>query len=260
MRNVSFAAIGVFSAVSLIPCAHAQDNALHDWSGTYVGGSIGAIDGRAKTGASTSEGFTGSYFTSPDAEQIAGETRGSLSGSQPVAGLFGGIGRQYDHLYLGIEASIDSLHFDESRSSGAVYISNTTGAFVNDISIKADYQAMLRARVGWAQDRWMTYVTGGVAATRIKLDASFTDDFLGPGARGHDTDKETRLGWVAGVGGEYALSDKWSIRAEYLYADYGKVDTSAVVTSPSFPLLANDLKNSVDFRTQSLTIGLSYRF
>jgi opacity protein-like surface antigen len=82
----------------------------------------------------------------------------------------------------------------------------------------------------------------------------------GTGAFGRDSDNETKLGWVIGLGGEYALSESWTIRGEYLYADYGKVDTTALVTNPAFPTLANDLKSSVELKTQILSVGVSYRF
>lgn len=225
-----------------------------------MGGTAGWVDARAKTRASTSDGFVGSYFTSPDPEQIAGEARGGVSQSSMAIGGFGGVGQQFGNLYVGVEASVNSMRFDETRSSGAVYLSNAAGTFVNTVSVKTHGQATLRARLGWIHDRFLTYVTGGVAAARVKMDASFSDNFLGTGASGRDTNKETRLGWVVGLGSEYALSDRWTIRADYLYADYGKIDTSAVITNPVFPALSNHLDNSIDLKTRMFSVGLSYRF
>lgn len=256
MRKL-FLALG---ALGLLSGAHAETSPVRNWSGLYLGGTAGMAEGRAHTGASTSDGFTGSYFTSPDPEQIAAESDRKATQSRWAGGLFGGYGRQFDKLYVGAEASINSLNFDETQTSGAVYQSNPAGKFSNRLSVKADWQATLRARVGWAQDKWLAYVTGGVAAARLKLDAAFSDDFLGAGATGQDANKEIKLGWVLGLGGEYALSDSWTLRAEYLYADYGKVSTSAVVTNPAFPAFANTLQNSVELKTQTLSVGVSYRF
>lgn len=252
--------MSTMGALGLLNCAHAEMSPVRNWSGLYLGGTAGMAEGRATMGASTSDGFTGSYFTTPDPQQIAAEANRKAAQSRWVGGFFGGYGRQFDTLYLGAEASVNSLNFDETQTSGAVYQSNPAGKFSNRLSVKADWQATLRARVGWAQDKWLAYVTGGVAAMRIKLDAAFADDFLGAGATGQNANKETKLGWVLGLGGEYALSDSWTLRAEYLYADYGKVSTSAVVTNPAFPALANTLQNSVDLKTQVLSVGLSYRF
>lgn len=260
MRNFSHATFSVFGIVGLMTCIQAQASPSHSWSGAYLGGNIGVAAGRATTESSTSDGFPGSYFTHPDPEQIAGEANGSSSKSSLAAGLFGGYGQQFGNLYLGVEASVSSLSFDESYSSGAVYLSNPDGTFTNKLSVTADWQAMLRTRLGWAQDRWLAYVTGGVAASQIELDASFSDNFLGVGAAGRDANKETKLGWVAGLGGEYALSRDWTIRGEYLYVDYGRVSTSAVISNPAFPTFGNVLKSSVDLSVQTLTIGMSYQF
>jgi len=58
----------------------------------------------------------------------------------------------------------------------------------------ADSAASLRLRAGFASGRFLVYATGGLAFA----------DF-------------DNLGWVAGGGLEYALSDHWTVGAEYLY-------------------------------------------
>ena len=259
MRNIYLAASVVFSLASLTISAQAQATQPYDWSGTYVGGTMGFLKGRATTDVSTSDSFPGSYFTPPDPGQIAGEAHGNISQSRLEVGGFGGFGYQFDQLYLGLEANVSSLRFDGSRSSGAIYLSNAAAGFTNELSVRANWQAMLRARLGWVQDRWLTYVAGGVAATRIKMDASFSDDFI-VGASGRATSKDTELGWTIGLGAEYALDNNWTIRGEYLYANYGKINTPAFVVNPAFPTLGNNLINSVDLNTQMLSVGVSYRF
>lgn len=256
--SYSLAAVGLMGALTATTAAHAQPQD-YDWSGAYLGGSLGAAHSRASFDASTSDGFPGSYFTPPDPEQIAEAADKSASQSRLSAGLFGGYGQQFDQLYLGVEAGVNSLSFDDSSSSGGIYESAPIASYNNNISVKADWQASLRARVGWAEKRWLAYLTGGVAATRIRMDATFSDT-LGTRAFGNDSDNDTKLGWVIGLGGEYAISESWTIRGEYLYADYGKADTTALVTNPAFPTLANDLKSSVDLKTQILSVGVSYHF
>lgn len=260
MRVFPLAALGMFGLANFMACAQAQTVLSRDWSGVYLGASLGGAEGRVEGDASTSDGFTGSYFTPPDPEQIAAAADGTTSNTSFSGGVFGGFGQQFDNLYLGIEISANSLSFDERRTAGATYLSNSAGAFSHELSLKADWQATLRGRLGWAQDHWLVYVTGGAAATQVRMEAVFTDTFLGAGAAGRGSSKETRLGWVVGLGGEYALSDAWTIRGEYLYADYGKVDTSYTISNPAFPTLANSIKSSADFKTQTLAVGMSYRF
>ena len=114
--NYSLAAVGLMVALGTMTAAHAQPQD-YDWSGTYIGGSLGAAHSRASFDASTSDGFPGSYFTTPDPEQIAEAADKSASQSELSAGLFGGYGQQFDRLYLGVEAGVNSLSFDESTSS-----------------------------------------------------------------------------------------------------------------------------------------------
>lgn len=251
--------LGSFALINLMLASQAQASPV-DWSGAYLGFGIGVAQGTAKAEVQTQDGFPGTYFTPPDPEQINAVTATTLTGRGLSGALFAGYGQQRDNLYFGLEASASSLDFDASDTSGAVYLSNATGAFRNRMSVSADWQATLRGRLGWAEERWLTYVTGGVAFTQVRLDAQFRDNFLGVGATGSGSEKQTRTGWVVGAGGEYALSDAWRLRGEYLYADYGRIEASAVVTNPAFPLFANEMDSSVDFRTQSLTLGLSYQF
>ncbi len=68
-----------------------------------------------------------------------------------------------------------------------------------------DYIATARARLGYTWDRTMIYGTGGLAYSRAAV-AGF-----------HDTD----TGYVLGGGLEWAYSNAWTLKAEYLYYDLG---------------------------------------
>jgi outer membrane immunogenic protein len=250
---------GSISLLALTSIAYAESSKHHDWSGPYIGGSLGMLHGKASYDASTMDDFADSYFTSPDAEQISEEANKTTSQSRLSAGLFGGYGHQYDNVYIGVEASINSLNIDDSSTSGNAYLSQPTSSFTNQISIKADWQATLRARLGWTSEQWMTYITGGLAASKIRITGRYTDTFS-ENAYGYHSEQETTLGWTLGVGSEYALNDNWIIRGEYLYTDYGDVDTKSVVRNPGFSNLANDLKSSAELKTHIISVGISYRF
>ncbi|MEO8005469.1 MAG: outer membrane protein [Betaproteobacteria bacterium] len=214
--------------------------------------------GAADTAASTELG-PGSYFTTPDDSQLADAGNGALSKERPTGGIFGGFWKQYGDVLVGVEASANSLSIDDSRSQTVTYISAPPAQFNLRQSVKADWQGTLRLRLGYAQENWLAYLTGGAAVTRVKLDSSFSDNYVQAAiAQGSDT--ETKFGWTVGAGGEYALNERWSIRAEYLYVDFGRVESRSVLTNPAFPGLSNILTNSADLKTHTLTIGLAYRF
>ncbi|MGZ8251410.1 MAG: outer membrane protein [Methylophilaceae bacterium] len=238
--------------------AHAETPIARDWSGFYLGGSVGVAKSFGDTKASTSLG-AGSYFISPDDVQLAAAGDGSLSQSRLSGGMFAGFGRQYGNVVIGVETSVNSLGFDDSRTQTTSYISAPGTQFSLRQTVEADWQGTLRLRLGYTQENWLAYVTGGAALTRVKLATSFSDNFQ-LGASGQGSESETKAGWTLGAGGEYALFGDWTIRGEYLYANFGSIDNSSVVTNPSNPGLGNTIRDSIDFRTHTLSIGLVYRF
>lgn len=259
MRH-SYLALSLLSAANLLPAlAYADSSPARDWSGAYLGASLGAAEGESETSTRTSAGAPGNYFFTTDPQQIGDAGDGSVAQWNASGGLFGGYGVQQGNLYWGVEASLNSLSFDEARRHTVQYLSAPADSFSLEQSVEADWQGTLRARLGLAQDQWLAYLTAGLAVTRLKLDSRFTDTFL-TGASGQGSSEETKTGWVLGLGGEYALSERLSLRGEYLYADYGSVDHSFVVTNAGNPGLSSTIKDKADFKTQTLTLGLAYRF
>lgn len=260
MRHSYLAALSLFSAANLLPAlAYGDTLPARDWSGAYLGASLGAAEGKGEMSTRASVGGPNDYFTTTDPQQLRDAGDGSVSQWNPSGGLFGGYGVQQGNLYWGVEASINSLSFDEARSESAVYLSVPTDSFTLRQSVEADWQGTLRGRLGLAQEQWLAYLTAGIAVTRLKLDSRYSDTFLDDG-RGQGSSEETKTGWVVGAGGEYALSERLSLRGEYLYADYGSVDTSYAVTNPGNPGLSSNIRDKVDFKTQTVTLGLAYRF
>jgi opacity protein-like surface antigen len=120
--------------------------------------------------------------------------------------------------------------------------------------VETDWSASARARLGWAKGHVLLYVTGGAAWTHVNAFANDTarTQFFGieelgpiifqPNANtngigilpgeivvplGAITDTNTAkadytaLGWTAGGGGEWAVTDMVSIGVEYRHNDYG---------------------------------------
>jgi len=69
-----------------------------------------------------------------------------------------------------------------------------------------------RTRIGYANGPWLLFASGGLAWARMSAD-NIT------GSTAINT-RHSFLGWLAGAGVEYALSQRWSARAEYLFADF----------------------------------------
>lgn len=247
-------ACGVISAP-----VYAQTSSTGYWSGGYVGGSLGVANNVSDTKASTTIGGSSSYFTTPDDVQIAGAGDGSFSQSRLSGGIFGGYQKLYGSVLVGVEASANSLSFDEARSRTVTYVSFPTAQFTLRQAVTADWQSTLRLRLGHVQENWIAYVTGGAAVAQVKVNTSFSDNAIVAGS-GRGANTETKLGWTLGLGGEYAMNKSWAIRGEYLYSDFGSVDAKAAVTNPGFPGALSPLSSSVKFKTQVLLVGMGYRF
>lgn len=232
--------------------ALAQTAPAFDWSGFYIGGLLGATNGQSH--AKTTDG-PGTYFNATDVRQLSRAGDNDLSQWRPSGGLVGGYSRQFGKVLVGIEASANTLFLDEENSVTEVYESLTSARFTLQQSVSADWMATLRPRLGWAQDNWLGYLTGGLAVTRLKLETTFTDTAFT--ARSHSSDSKTVTGWSLGLGGEYALNNDWSLRGEYLYTRFDKITSSSGVTSTGG---SDTLNHSADLDTHGLFIGLTYRF
>jgi outer membrane immunogenic protein len=104
-----------------------------------------------------------------------------------------------------------------------------------------NWLATARGRLGYAWDRWLPYLTGGAAIGDIKASS--------PGFGGAS---DTRVGWTAGGGLEYAFSPNLSAKVEYLYVDLGHFDCGITCGGP--------LPNTASFQTHIVRGGLNFRF
>ncbi|UCF54911.1 MAG: porin family protein, partial [Bradyrhizobium sp.] len=73
---------------------------------------------------------------------------------------------------------------------------------------------------------------------------------------------DTRLGWTAGAGTEYAFGGGWSLKAEYLYVDLGRASaTSTNLTNVAFGAFPSSLvTHSADIKSNIVRVGVSYKF
>ena len=135
---------------------------------------------------------------------------GADSGSFNTTGaLFGGqlgYNWQTGQLVLGIETDADWANIKGSTAGlGGVCVADGGGL----CQTKQDWFGTTRGRIGYAFGRFMPYVTGGVAY----------GDIIASQTTGDAT--QTKFGWSAGGGLEYALTRNWSAKAEYLHLDLG---------------------------------------
>lgn len=72
-----------------------------------------------------------------------------------------------------------------------------------------EWEGAARLRLGYAVDRFLSYVAGGVGFGSLKTSS------IGPGGNVEDEFDETNVGWTLGAGVEYAFTDNLTGRTEY---------------------------------------------
>ena len=184
----------------------------YNWTGFYVGINGGGAFGRSELS----------------------NTRGTTS-YDVDGGLVGGtIGYNYqiNQLVLGLEGDIDWADISGNTNSGIC----TTAV----CSTKNDWLGTVRGRIGYAFDRFMPYVTGGAAFGDVKTSVA-----------GFSGQTDTKAGWTAGGGLEFAINGPWTAKVEYLYVDLGDDTCSAANCG---------LSTTTNFRTSIVRAGVNYRF
>jgi outer membrane immunogenic protein len=233
--------------------ALAQTGSGVDWSGFYAGGLIGATNSSSEVSMLAG---TLKYLNTTDANQIARSGTDRLGQSNASGGLFVGYGKQFENVFVAVEASANSLSFNKEHVTTETYESVPGTQMTRRKAVSADWMAGLRVRLGWAQRNWLPYVTAGVAATRLQLNSTFSDNaFTG---YSHASTSSWVTGTSLGFGSEYALTKNWAVRGEYLYTKFDSVSTESEVTSTNNP--GGTLLHKATLDNQSLYFGATYRF
>jgi outer membrane immunogenic protein len=150
---------------------------------------------------------------------------GSTNPSGVTGGVQGGYNYQVSPAWLiGIEAELSF-----TNASGSV-----PGAFQSNHNWYDTFDARLGYILPW--QGWMVYGKAGAAWMNA--------DYMVPSVVSVN---ETRSGWNVGVGVEYLIAPRWSVKAEYNYLDFGK---------DNIPVLGV----GVDTQVNQFKVGVNYHF
>jgi outer membrane immunogenic protein len=211
------------------------------WTGFYVGANLGYSVGSEKAhDIFAASGGAGSFGES---ESFAVGPRGPVGGGQ-----LGYNWQVSPHWILGLEADLDAAG---QRDSVCPFECSLI------VSQKLTWLSTVRGRVGYAQDGWLWYITGGGAFGRVNENVAFFSDF-GPAVGNFS---ETRSGATAGVGVEAALGGHWTAKFEYLYVDLGTTSHTVTALAPGNPILSvESLTVQTPIVDHLFRIGVNYQF
>jgi len=193
---------------------------VFSWNGAYLGGQIGYgwgksqfsdIDGSANL---KPDGFLGGLYAGYNFDL----------GNSVVLGVDGDV--TYNNL---------KKRFSETDEFG------DTDSF----ETKLRWSGAVRARAGYAVDRFLPYIAGGVAFGQIKNTGKSSDGIVEESF----SSSKTHTGWTAGAGVDYAATDNVIVRLEYRYTDYGH---------KNFDVDGDSTRNK--FKTNEIRLGVAYKF
>lgn len=253
MRNTligTTAALFLSSGAVLAADFSAPGETTFDWSGAYVGVNVGG-------GFGTFDHPFSAGTTAPAATLLEGSLDISAGGF--LGGVQGGYNWQSGMMVFGVETDIQGSAV-KAEDALRLNIGGVGGVDINgEAGTKVDWFGTLRARMGFTPtDRLMVYGTAGVAYGRVKSYINGDINFGGaPVARLDESVSDSKAGWAAGAGAEYAITNNWTLKSEYLYTDFGKSTLYSGDLGTGLPINAT-LKNDVSFHT--FRIGLNYKF
>lgn len=218
--------LAAYAAATRSPAAPAPDWRLPmavDWTGIHVGIFSGYALGR----------WIGTAEDYPH---------------QPVNGWLGGVALGYDHQMnspwvVGVEADI-----------AIADVKQTDNYSDSALTLRLDYLATLRGRLGYAWDRHLVYLTGGVAAGHLNLTANQYHPG-GPGFSPFQTsDNHWHYGYALGAGTQWAFLGNASLKIEYLWINLAE-QTYVLPRAPGF---TGDNTSRVAWNGHTAKVGLNW--
>jgi outer membrane immunogenic protein len=264
-------AVVIASASVAIGFSAAAQSAPPQFAGAYIGLNAGAAWGSSSYATNpncVADAADGVFcVTPPDPSAING-TAVAASGSGDLAssGFTGGVQAGYNwqsgNIVFGGEGDFGAFSLGDSTSPTGAFPSPFLGtAYSLTESMSTSWLATFRGRLGYTvTPELLLYVTGGLAFTDFKFSSSYSDNavsVLFPGGTGFGSRSEVKTGWTLGGGGEWLLDGPWSIKAEYLYLDFGSVNVPVALSNT--PAFTQTMQVEADLSAQVARVGVNYR-
>ena len=256
---------------------------VYNWTGGYVGLNGGVDWENTQTQYSYSYTPSGNFdavfghggllgLTGPSAVDNAlaiGFLAPSLGKSTTAVGMVGGqwgYNYQIQQYVLGFETDLDWV----GGAKTSTFTSLPNGVVTLNATQTAGLEALgtVRARLGYAIDRNLFFVTGGLAYGEVKASTNATGvtnpALIPPLPPGTDIVSGSASGWRAGytVGGgyEYAFTNNLTGKIEYLYYNLGTANYS-VAAANAFTAAEQLFTNaSQKFNGNVLRVGLNWKY
>lgn len=241
LTTTTFAADMPLKAPPPVPAASSWS-----WAGFYIGLNAGGAWGKSNVNyAPPGPPFTGAVA----AYSAIGS--GSLDPRSFTGGVQAGYNVQTGPLVFGLEGDFGAMDLRSSFTQTGTPPANVS--MTATASVQTNWLATARARVGFTPvDRLLVYVTGGGAWTNLKYNEANAYGGLGTVAFSSNS---TDVAGIFGGGFEYGIMPHWSVKAEYLYANFGTFSGTSL-----FPGFTGLHSYSANLKLNVARAGINYHF
>ena len=232
--------------------------AIDDWSGVYLGMSLG---GRSMDTTWSTTGI-GSPIGLPDPTT----TPATFTSTTFRPG--GYIGYNWEWA----PASILSVEADAAWGRNKVTVAGIPGTYgsggqgaglgataFDTATVSLSWDGSLRARIGvLVNPEWLIYATAGLALQQVDVTATCNGSGFNSSwcvAVRSETYSKTLTGWTVGGGIEARLWNNWLLRAEYRYADYGTIAHTFFAGSN-----IDEVAMEAAVKSNTALLGIAYKF
>lgn len=196
---------------------------------SWTGGYVGVQGGYTLTDSSLRNVSELNLVASPQVDSLS---------------LGGFIGYRYqftNNIVAGIEADGNWL---SGSASDQWFNTDISANYPDSPVLHSKWDASARLTLGYAMDRWLPYVTGGVAFLNYDINVlpiAYNNQLRSGG---------TETGWTAGAGVAYAFTDSLIGHVDYRYADFGTRRTD----------FTDSFFGEDALKTHKITFGIAYKF
>lgn len=242
-----------FFVMATLCCKTVYAEDAIDWSGRYVGANIGVTQSYGDSKLSIEKGAA-TYLASTIAG-IEADGTGTQSSTSVTVGAHAGYNYQVNDEVFGFEVGYGYLGSRLSKSVRAPNVGDNL--LIHNVTSSADANWLLRLqpKVGYAFDDFLVEANCGLALTDISISQNYVDTY--PRSDYTET-SNIKVGVIAGASLSYALTKEWSLKGEYFYTEFGRVQASSAYTqsgivqagsfNPSYNLSAHVAEIAVDYK------------
>lgn len=165
-------------------------------------------------------------------------------------GAQAGYNYQFGSVVVGLEGDIQYTDLNNNRFRTVAGVTARSRKNTN-------WFGTIRPRVGFAFNRALIYVTGGLAFGEASYRLTAVD---GAGNNFRMRSNDTRVGYVLGGGVEYAFTNNLTAKLEYQYIDLGNKSHRATVFNAGGAPNGQVARARTKWDFHTIRVGLNYKF